>query len=112
MSAIEPSDEASVIDVLQKSSKPLVLMFLGNLTKTDGTPSASGKMKAVVQALADDSAVGGAQLLIKNFDAQGTVEQLYDVQSAPTTLLLQTKTIVGYYAQDWMEQAIKNAFHL
>ena len=112
MSAIELSGEASVIDVLQKTSKPIVLVFLGNLAKADGTPSASGKMKAVMEALAEDSGVSGAQLLIKNFDAKGTVEKLYDVQSGPTTLLLQTKTIVGHYPQDWMKQTIKDAFHL
>ena len=112
MSAIELSEESSVIGVLKKMSKPVVLVFLGNQTKADGTLSASGKMKVVIEALAEDPAMNGAQLLIKNFDAEGTVEKFYDVQSGPTTLLIQTKTIVGHYTQDWMKQTIKDEFHL
>lgn len=112
MSEIELSDESKVIDVLKTMPKPVVLAFLGNLTKSDGTPSASGKMKAVMEALAGDGALNGAEFLIKRFDASGAVEKLYDVQSGPTTLLLQTKTIVGHYTQDWMAQTIKDEFHL
>ncbi len=71
MSEIELSDESKVIDVLKTMPKPVVLAFLGNLTKSDGTPSASGKMKAVMEALAGDGALNGAEFLIKRFDASG-----------------------------------------
>ncbi|WP_460131823.1 hypothetical protein [Pseudomonas sp. S1_E04] len=112
MSEIKLSDESKVIDVLKDPKKPVVLAFLGNLTTSNGMESASGKMKTVMEALAGDGALNGAEFLIKHFDADGVIEKLYDVQSGPTTLLLQTKTIVGHHTQGWMTQAIKDEFHL
>jgi|CXWL01.1.fsa_nt_gi hypothetical protein len=113
MSVIELSDETAVTKALQSTTKPVVLTFVGNLTKADGTPSSSGKMKAAVEQLADDDVVGaGTLVLVKTFDAGGQVEKVFDVQSGPTTLLLEVEQVVGFYTADWLKTKVIDTFKL
>ncbi|WP_434608094.1 hypothetical protein [Pseudomonas sp. R1-7] len=67
-------------------------------------------MEAVLDELASDAElVGKIKVARKEFIAGEALEKLLDVQSAPTTLIIQMETVVGRYPSGWFKDKIKNS---
>jgi thioredoxin-like negative regulator of GroEL len=103
MSVITIDDETFTVEVHQ-SKIPVVLAFISD-------NKASGRMKDVLDKLAQDLG-GKVKVAQKKFEATGLLEKNYDVQSAPTTLLIQTETVVGQYSFEWFKNKIESSLNL
>ncbi|CDF94799.1 MULTISPECIES: co-chaperone YbbN [unclassified Pseudomonas] len=88
-------DQSNFEERVLSANMPVVVLFCTKGKKSSDSMIASLEKAAQAQA-------GKILFLEKAFDPEGEVERNYDVQSAPTTLMLDksgdlVRTVVGFY---------------